>query len=212
MQGHESGGTTQKRPGNHDHADRHSASVPPLQRRRHHRGCGRLPLRHGRPAAPHRMAPLRGGPAHPRRRMAAQHFQHHLNEDVLRGAGDPGGSTSRTVTGANQRCPWGHSPGQAPWCTRAAVTIQCQSVEAAPPRAPAPQVHSQCQRPRLSHETAGWWLRRAVRLRVMVLMPGRRPGTGALIRGVVGSVSAGGSRGEAGHSSPELTLLTRVSR
>ena len=63
-----------------------------------------------------------------------------------------------------------HSPGQVLSWTRAAVTIQCQSVEADPPRAPAPHVHSQCQRPSASHATAGWWLRRAVRLRVMVLM------------------------------------------
>ncbi|WP_345203428.1 hypothetical protein [Fodinibacter luteus] len=54
------------------------------------------------------------------------------------------------------------------------MTIQCQSVVLDPPRAPAPQVHSQCQRPSASHATAGWWLRRAVRRRVKVLMPGKR--------------------------------------
>ena len=68
----------------------------------------------------------------------------------------------------------GHSPGQELWWTRAAVTIQCQSVAADPPRAPAPHGHSQCQRPSASHVTAGWWLRRAVRRRVKVLMPVRR--------------------------------------
>ena len=40
----------------------------------------------------------------------------------------------------------------------------------------APQEHSQCQRPSASHETAGWWLRRAVRRRVLVLMSGKRGG------------------------------------
>ena len=69
-----------------------------------------------------------------------------------------------------------YSPGHAPWWTSAAVTIQCQSVEETPPRAPAPHVHSQCQRPSASHATAGWWLRRAVRLRVMVLMTVKRNG------------------------------------
>ena len=54
------------------------------------------------------------------------------------------------------------------------MTIQCQSVEDTPPRAPAPHPNSQCQRPSASHDTAGWWLRRAVRLRVMVLIPVKR--------------------------------------
>jgi hypothetical protein len=60
----------------------------------------------------------------------------------------------------------GYSPGQVLWWTSAAVTIQCHSAWSEAPRLPAPHPHSQCQRPRASHDTAGWWLRRAVGLRL----------------------------------------------
>ena len=101
--------------------------------------------------------------------------------DVLAdlGGGDPSRSLPRGCSGRHgRRDRRGHSPGQVLWWTRAAVTVDCQPADADAPWLPAPQAHSQCQRPSMSCPTAGWWLRRAVRRRVVLLMSEKSAGSG----------------------------------
>ncbi len=95
--------------------------------------------------------PRVGAPRWAPRRRASSH-----SRDDIR-PGDPLLPPGRTS----------YSPGTWLWWTSAAVSAPCQPLGKEDPRAPQPQRH--CHLPMPSQWTTGWWLRRAVRRRRVLM-------------------------------------------
>ena len=129
-------------------------------RRRSGEAAGSSRVRGGEPDARHGAAPTPSGWARPRA-----------------GASSYGAPRRRTSEARSRRRttrrpsvapgPYVYSPGTWLWWTSAAVSAPCQPLGNEDPRAPHPHCH--CHLPRPSQWTTGWWLRRAVRRRRVLM-------------------------------------------
>ena len=117
-----------------------------------------------RPAGPGQHA--RRGPRHRLRRASrrspGRRWLHHPTRE---GGGPATGRTTRRPSVAPG--PYAYSPGTWLWWTSAAVSAPCQPLGNDDPRAPQP--HDHCHLPRASQCTTGWWLRRALRRRRVLM-------------------------------------------